>query len=207
LFIKSKAEAQGAKILEFAQVTAIERAPDRFLVTFKSNSQPVEAKMVINASGPWLNTVRPESCEWFGRVGWCKAFNLVVNKQLEAKYAFGLTTADGRALFVVPRGDKSAIGTWYVGFKGNPDNAHPSESEIKLLIDALNAALPSARLMLNDVSSIECGVLPMIRDSASGPQLYGTEQIVASQGYVEVLSTKYTTFLPQARRVLKSLEF
>jgi glycerol-3-phosphate dehydrogenase len=204
-FVRLTAEKGGATIYENSPVTAIERAPDRFLVSVNSNTGPIEAKVVVNTCGPWVNTVRPESNEWFGRVGWCKAFNIVVKRQLEARYAFGLTTPDNRALFVVPRGENSAIGTWYISFKGNPDQAKPTEFELKLLLDALNSALPSAELTIGDVSAVECGVLPMLRETDKGPELFGSEQIVSNDGYVEVLSTKYTTFLPQARKVLRTV--
>jgi hypothetical protein len=40
---------------------------------------------------------------------------------------------------------------------------------------------------------------------ARGPRLYGTEVIHHDRGYVDVLSTKYTTFRSQGTRVMRAL--
>jgi hypothetical protein len=60
---------------------------------------------------------------------------------------------------------------------------------------------------MSDIKSIERGILPMRRNTNQGPLLYGSEIIHRSScgRYIEVMSTKYTTFLSQGRRVCKLL--
>jgi hypothetical protein len=53
-----------------------------------------------------------------------------------------------------------------------------------------------------DIHAVEWGVLPTVGVGPSGPILQGEEQIYREGRYIEVVSTKWTTFLPQARAVL-----
>ena len=71
-------------------------------------------------------------------------------------------------------------------------------------LQSSNLAFPSARFQMEDVDSVELGVLPMRAVDANGPVLYGSARIKATDGMVEVLSTKYTTFRSQARAIMSA---
>jgi glycerol-3-phosphate dehydrogenase len=76
-----------------------------------------------------------------------------------------------------------------------------SEHEIAQFLHAFNASLPEAGITKHDIAHIDVGILPMDRTSPAGPQLIAHERIHECEGYIEVMSTKYTTFRSQGRRV------
>jgi len=135
---------------------------------------------------------------------WCKGFNLVIKRQLDPTHAIGIESPEGRLFFCTPRAHGTAIGTYYVPHPALSLGHAPSVSndEIDIFLKAFNAALPGAGIERSEVEAIDVGVLPMLRDSSSGPILQGREEIHSRHGYIEVLSTKYTTFRSQAEQVM-----
>jgi glycerol-3-phosphate dehydrogenase len=112
----------------------------------------------------------------------------------------------------VPRAHGTAIGTWYVPCEApSSDSTRKApavpESEIARFIESFRSAYPGVALSQSDIVSVDAGILPMKATSAAGPVLYGAEILHRSQGgrYVEVLSTKYTTFRSQGERVVNAL--
>ena len=159
-----------------------------------SNLFSVYSNTIVDTRGPWNPSHK----------NWCKAYNVVVKKVLDPKYAIAIESAKGRLYFAVPRGNECAIGTQYSYFEGDPAKAMVSEQEIEEFINDFSNALPNAKLTIADVARTECGVLP-----ANGPNdetLVGTAKIINQHGLVSVLSTKYTTFLTQAEKVLQILK-
>ena len=115
-------------------------------------------------------------------------------------HGVGVHSAEGRLYFTVPRGQGSALGTAYLPLGGDPDSAAVTEVELCGFIESFNRAFPQARVQRSEVLCTEQGVLPTTTPDPLS--LKGSAEIRSSGGYVEVLSTKYTTFLTQARRVL-----
>lgn len=204
----------GANLLHHTTVVGIESE--------ESNSSPISVILcsgerllthrVVNTLGPWLGTISlPQHIfKRALRPKWCIGFNLVISKQIHPSHAIAVEGSDGRLFFCVPRGSGSAIGTWYTPLRdelgcGEVLFKDPPKSEIERFVAAWRAALPETAFTLDDIESIDSGVLPMIRDSEKGPLLYGSEVVNMSydKRYLEVLSTKYTTFSSQGQRVLK----
>ena len=163
------------------------------------------ARAVVNTLGPWLSSVQLPHELVGTRPRWCKGFNITISRQLDPKHGIGAESRDGRLLFCVPRGVGTAIGTWYTALPNNSTEATASGDEIEKLIQAFNAALPGANVRSSEVIGVDVGVLPMLADSPRGPQLIAHERLHSQRGYIEVLSTKYTTFRSQARRVVRLL--
>ena len=190
----------GGQIREENPVARVEGRNKNFTV-HTANGEIFTARCVINTLGPWLGTVQVPNELAGARPRWCKGFNLVIKQQLDPTYGIGVQSSDGRLFFYVPRGTGTAIGTWYLP---HPDISLPpsvSEHEIAQFLHAFNASLPEAGITKHDIVHIDVGILPMERTSPSGPQLIAHERIHAREGYVEVMSTKYTTFRSQGRRV------
>lgn len=207
--IKDELIADGISIFEQSEVRKIVRVGTDFLVSGgKGNSSfKHSARSIVNATGPWLGTDfgEPSSSINF-KPKWCRGFNLVLSKSLESSYAIGLEGSLGRLYFIVPRANKSVVGTWYTPFDGKADEPHIEESEIAEFLKDLNPTLPNASITMNDIESVEVGVLPMESVNEQGPVLYGVEKILGHQGYIEVMSTKYTTFQSQARKVVNRVQ-
>jgi len=190
----------GGSIRERTPVQRIEGGNKSFTVHTASGER-FTAKCVVNTLGPWLGSVQiPERLAGF-RPRWCKGFNLVIKQQLDPTYGIGIQSADGRLFFCVPRGTGTAIGTWYLPHPDISVAPTVSEHEIAQFLHAFNASLPEAGITKHDIAHIDVGILPMDRTSPAGPQLIAHERIHECEGYIEVMSTKYTTFRSQGRTV------
>lgn len=200
----ASARAANATIIEERPVTKVIRhAPHDFSVIDKEGAE-YKTRHVITTLGPWLNAVNIPPSLIGTRPLWCKGFNLIIRRQLDPTYAIGIESPEGRLFFCTPRGSGTAIGTYYVAHPALSLGHAPSVSsdEIDIFLKAFNAVLPGAAINRSEVEGVDVGVLPMLRDSPSGPILQGREEIHSRDGYIEVLSTKYTTFRSQAEQVM-----
>ncbi|NLF24085.1 MAG: FAD-dependent oxidoreductase [Deltaproteobacteria bacterium] len=209
LRLQSDAASYGAKILEGCEVLKIKRQGEAFEVSLRQAQglTAMQARVLVDASGPWLGRIPVEPPFKRKRAprGWTKAFNIILNKQVDEVYAIGVSGGRGRLFFTTPREKVSVIGTFHHAFHDNPDNLTVSEQEISEALCAYQQAMPRVKLSLSDVSAVEAGVLPIKRDRPDMPVMYGVEQIHDYDGQIEVLSTKYTTFQVQARRVIEKI--
>jgi glycerol-3-phosphate dehydrogenase len=202
--------AAGAEVREHTRVRSVSKHENEFQIATESG-ETFTTTQVVSTLGPWLDSVPIPSHLKGLRPLWCKGFNITISRQIHPTHALGIQSADGRLFFCVPRGTGTSIGTWYVPLK-NPLGAidsHPlsvTEEELAHFIDSFNAVLPQEAITSTDISSVDVGVLPMKHDSRTGPCLYGSEILHATSGYVEVLSTKYTTFRSQGRAAVKALK-
>jgi glycerol-3-phosphate dehydrogenase len=192
--------ATGGRIVEQNPVERVEGRSKQFTV-HAASGETFAARSVINTLGPWLGTVQIPKELAGARPRWCKGFNLVIKQQLDPTYGIGVQSTDGRLFFYVPRGTGTAIGTWYLPHPDISVAPSVSEHEIAQFLHAFNASLPEAGITKHDIEHIDVGILPMERTSQSGPQLIAHERIHEREGYIEVMSTKYTTFRSQGRRV------
>jgi len=207
LALKDHITQNGGVIQENCPVAEIKRKSGGFHVVTSTGAH-LTGTQVINALGPWLDSIAVPDALRGNRPEWCKGFNLIVKRQIHPTHAIGIQSKDGRLFFCVPRGSHTAIGTWYTPARSIPDHhteATPSHDEIAAFIHSFNAAYPIMAISVADIEGIDCGFLPMKKLSPQGPVLYGSEILHAAHGYGEIMSTKYTTFRSQAQRSLEKV--
>jgi glycerol-3-phosphate dehydrogenase len=203
-YLRSEAEQGGVSVREKVRVGGVARVGESYVVTL-ADGEVIEARSVVSTLGPWVNCIeRPEGVSAVSSL-WCKGFNITVRRQIDPRYGIGVESNDGRLFFIVPRGSDSAIGTWYVPVEGPVDKPAATEEELTAFIDSFNQVAPQVGLSLGDVVSVDVGVLPMVRMSTQGPVVRGNGQILKSHRFVEVLSTKYTTFRSQGEGAITAL--
>src|SRR5450432_140501 len=113
---------------------------------------------------------------------------------------------DGRALFASPRGAQVLIGTTEVEHRGAPEDVLPTREEVSYLLRALAAAVPGARLGLEDVVTAFAGVRPLATGGGDAGAL-DRGYVVASDepGCLAMRGGKLTLALDGARRALRAL--
>jgi glycerol-3-phosphate dehydrogenase len=211
--------SRGITIREETPVKAISETGSGFEVITQTGEH-FQSRSVVNTLGPWIHSIEIPAHLQGQRPQWCLGFNLVISKQLHATHALGVQSPDGRLFFCVPReyatgsgtASGSAIGTWYVPCEPPSSEAQGKtplvpESEIARFIESFRSAYPGVNLSQSDIVSVDAGILPMKSLSAAGPVLYGAELLHRGRNarYVEVLSTKYTTFRSQGARVVHGI--
>ena len=187
---------------------------------FSRTEFPIRARMVINASGPWLNNLlahltRPPRIA----ADWVKGLNLIVRRPLFREYGIGLkgTPSTGkkegsRFFFFVPWQGQTLIGTAYTRPSGPAVQARMEESDLEGFLKEINTICPPAQLTREEVSFYHFGLLPVSEGQAlDNPHpdpdrhsvIYDHESRDGLKGLISVKSTKYTTAPQSAEKVLK----
>lgn len=195
------ASSAGAEILEQHEVTSIAESSGGFFTVETKEGGAFHSRIVINAAGPWVREIPISFAADLPKTRWCKGFNVVVKKQFDPSRGVGFESSDGRLFFVVPRGDGSVIGTGYLPVEDIRTPVEITGDEIDPFLRSFNLSAPQFPCAREDVIGIDAGYLPMRRETSKGPELFGSEILTANRGYIEVLSTKYTTYRSQAQKV------
>ena len=196
--LRRRLEALDVVITEGIPVTCVKLLPDDQYEVALESERTLQVRGVVNTLGPSIQEI---SIQGFVRptlfdLGWCRAFNLVFSKPLVEETALAVNTDGGRNYFITPRSSGSAIGTAYLPLAGA---SGVTEEECARFIHEVQTALPDLNLDVQDIEKIEWGVLPCRGGDPSA--LYGSEKILQVGRYVELISTKLTTFLSQGRRI------
>ena len=97
----------------------------------------VEATWIINATGPWADSICQNSSLQTGNpmVGGVRGSHIVLSKFAGAPQAAVYTEAvDGRPIFVIPWNEQVLVGTTEVPDGSDPGRAQPSADEIEYLL-------------------------------------------------------------------------
>lgn len=192
----------GGEARENSSVRKIKKEKSGYRVFLESKE--ITSKVVVNTAGAWINKFEFENIEpSFKNVLWTKAANILIPKKQDLKNAFGISSSEGRLYFVVPREDCISVGTFYYPLKCEDKSKELSDAELGDAIFGFNKTVPQLSFNKDEIIKIESGILPAESFSNGEVSLYGSEKIVDTDGYVEVLSTKYTTFREQGKKIVK----
>jgi glycerol-3-phosphate dehydrogenase len=187
----------------------------------------VQARTVVNATGPWSPTV-PQSGV---RLRLTKGIHLVVDAArlpgcekrgtgsevpvpLCSQLPEALVMSEHqRILFVIPWGDRVILGTTDTDYAGPLDDVTADAADVRYVLDVTNRAFPEARLTPDDVISTWAGLRPLIASKNGKPSdISRAHQIVQPHpGWLDVAGGKLTTYRLIAEqtidRVFKNLAF
>lgn len=106
---------------------------------------PVEAKLVVNAAGPWATHVAALAGA-DARIRPGKGVHITFERRI-GNYGMILEGRDGRTMFLVPHGSETIAGTTDDDFYGDPSHVdlEVTRDEVDYVIEACARALPQAR--------------------------------------------------------------
>ncbi|XUU60689.1 glycerol-3-phosphate dehydrogenase/oxidase [Erythrobacter sp. HA6-11] len=139
----------------------------------------IQASAVIDATGPLTGWSSAKT-----RVPLARAFGLVTKSLCEGhvlSFPVPPTYHDSDALvdrgeslqFAVPWRGKSILGTMHLPLDGPADKSSITQNEVDRYIDAVNRALPDAKLKRGDVYRVFWGVLPAASEGSPNPEKQG----------------------------------
>jgi glycerol-3-phosphate dehydrogenase len=198
----------GALVVNYTEVQGFDRAAGRIRAArlqdrLSGNTLTARAKVIVNAAGPWSDTVRRDGREL---LQFSKGAHVVVPRA-----RLGLTEAvtmlspvDGRVLFALPWDDLAYIGTTETPLLEPLDEVAAHADDIVYLLRSGNAMFPDARLQPDDVVATWAGVRPLVRPPrAADPGTVSREHvIVEAPGLVSVLGGKLTTYRRMAAQAV-----
>ena len=218
------AENAGACVANYVQATRLiteQGAVTGVEVTdrLEGGTFPVRGRVVINASGPWLEQAWQGGAagrEKFPLVG---AWNVIVPRRWFGGYGVALESTQAhrdadaliqrgkRNLFFVPWRSGTIIGTVYVPFEGDPANYQPSAASVRAFLEEVNTVYPPARLTAADISLLHVGVQPGPPERGAGsvePDKHSEVIDHAARGgprgLISIKGVKYTTGLEVGER-------
>jgi glycerol-3-phosphate dehydrogenase len=173
-----------------------------------------KGRLVINASGPWVDRVLRKSAARPRRLmGGTKGSHIIVGKFRDApRDAFYVEAAsDGRPFFIIPWNDQYLIGTTDIRYSGDPGVVRASTAEIRYLVDETNHVFPEANLQFADIHFAHAGVRPLPRRTR-GPESSITRRHIikrhrgALRGIISIIGGKLTTFRNLAEQTVDRVD-
>ncbi len=222
-FLKSAVRG-GAAVGNYLTVEGVLRRDGRvegvtIVDTLTGDRFDIQARIVVNAAGPWLPGLNERLGVGRLRVpisGFSTGAH-IVTRQVADTFALALPTRrrsssildrGGRHVFVIPWRGHSLIGTSDRPFTGELDDVGPTEADIVDLLSDVNEALPGLGLTRSDVLHAFAGLYPLTARDVR-PDVYqgtGDYQVIdhghvaGHDGVVSVLGAKYTTARRLAER-------
>ena len=152
----------GAEVLTHTRVTSLN------VLGVEFGGQFVEASVIINAAGPWIDQVlAPVNGPRL--IGGTKGSHIIVApfSGAPANAIYLEARSDGRPIFIIPWNKLYLIGTTDVRFEGDPDEVGCEDWEIDYLLSETNLALPGAKLTRQSILETYSGVRPLPYQSST----------------------------------------
>ena len=158
------AKKNGALILEDIKVIKVERNIKNWKI-YLNDGRTLKSKVLINASGPWVNEVAEDIIETSSKkkIRLVRGSHIIIKKLYEEEVAFTLQNDDKRIVFVLPYKEKfSLIGTTEVEVF-SPNNPQIDQNEIDYLISSVNNYFKK-EIKASDIIETYSGIRPLIED-------------------------------------------
>lgn len=175
--VMKKAVDNGATAINYTKVEnflydkngKVEGAEVRNLIT--GTVYPIYANTIVNATGPWVDTLRTIDGSKKGKtLQLTKGVHLVIDQSVfPLKQAVYFDTPDGRMVFAIPRDGKTYVGTTDTFYSDDP--VHPSMSieDRDYILGAIKFMFPSVSVTAENVESSWAGVRPLILEDGKDP--------------------------------------
>jgi glycerol-3-phosphate dehydrogenase len=166
----------------------------------------ISAHCVINAAGPWVDTIREMDGSKQGkRIHLTKGVHLVIDQErFPLKQAIYFDTPDKRMLFAIPRDGKTYIGTTDTTYIGDIVHPQMTTEDRDYIIRAANNMFPAIKLAPADIESSWAGLRPLIHEDGKSPsELSRKDEIfISPSGLISIAGGKLTGYRKMAERVV-----
>jgi glycerol-3-phosphate dehydrogenase len=183
------------------------------LNTISNETKYVQAKVVVNATGPWIDTFLKNYSKQtkVDNVRLVKGSHIVVKKLFNHSYSYVFQNSDGRIFFAVPwEKEFTFIGTTDVDFKGNLDNFSASEDEINYICKSANQYFRSD-ISSSDVCNHWSGVRALYHDGSIKAQKASRDYTIKidsqdnKSALINIFGGKLTTFRQLSEEVVNKV--
>ena len=203
---------RGALVKTRTKVTSARREGGIWHVTFegKGGSGSATARMLVNAAGPWVDTVMAETLGGSDahNVRLVKGSHIVTRKLYDHDRCYFFQNADGRPVFAIPyEGDYTLIGTTDLDYKGDPAEVKISEDETEYLLQAVSEYFETP-VTRSDLIWAYSGVRPLFDDGATASKEATRDYVLKIDGengaapLLNVFGGKLTTYRRLAQKAV-----
>ncbi len=215
-----RAQEKGAHIYPRTKCVEAFRHKGSWQITLKNNmTQKIvqtRAKVLINATGPWLTKTLQESLNLKPTkpLKLVKGSHIVLPKLYAHDKAYLLQHEDKRVVFVMPyQHQYTLIGTTDEDFIGNPKDVKIDAHEINYLCDIVNQYFKK-EISPQDIISSWSGVRPLIEETAKSNAAVNRRFYIELQNpgnnlapLINIYGGKLTTHRLLAEKVMNKIAF
>ncbi len=166
---------------------------------------PIEASVVVNAAGPWVDRIRNLGGDTKARIQLTKGIHLVISRgRLPVDDIVVATAEDRRMAFVVPHGDILWIGTTDTFYPKPEERPTITREDVDYLLRAINTNWPEAHIGYDDVRGAWAGVRPLVAQEGKSPSEISRRDEILTEpnGLISIGGGKLTTYRQMAERVV-----
>lgn len=164
------------------------------------------AKRIINATGPWVDSLRDKDKSLAGKkLRLTKGVHLVIDQsRFPLKQAVYFDTADGRMVFAIPRDGKTYVGTTDTYYGNDPIYPKMTEADREYILNAIRYMFPTVSIKAEDIESSWAGVRPLIYEEGKDPsEISRKDEIwVSNSGLITIAGGKLTGYRKMAETVV-----
>lgn len=167
---------RGADIMSRAKVVSVRREDGLWKVDVKEAAtgivKTVHARMLINASGPWVDNVLSNAAgkNQVHNVRLVQGSHIIVKKKFDDVRAYFFQNPDNRIIFAIPyETDFTLIGTTDRDYDGDPSQVKISDEETQYLCNAASEYFAEP-VTKDDIVWTYSAVRPLYDDGASKAQ-------------------------------------
>jgi glycerol-3-phosphate dehydrogenase len=209
------ARAAGAEIWTYSKVTGIDIRDGTIGSltcedTLTGQRTHFEPSVVVNAAGPWVDSVLDTTGERFPElIGGTKGSHIIVSPfdgaPRDALYVEA--ESDGRPFFILPWNGLFLIGTTDIRYDEDPAEVRASAAEVDYLLAETNRVFPYAGLSVDDVHYAYAGIRPLPQRSGGPESAITRKHIIRShrrvaRGLISIVGGKLTTYRNLAEQVV-----
>jgi glycerol-3-phosphate dehydrogenase len=209
--VAKKAAEMGANLLNYCKVIDFiyengkvtgALVEDRLL----SRTYQVKAKKIINAAGPWVDTLREKDGSKQGKtLHLTKGSHIVIDQsRFPLKQAVYFDTPDGRMVFAIPRDNKAYVGTTDTFYDQDPVAPRVTKEDRTYLLQAITYMFPDVDVTDHDIESSWAGVRPLIHEDGKAPsEISRKDEIwISDSGLITIAGGKLTGYRKMAQQVV-----
>jgi len=211
------AAAAGATISSYAAVTEIlfeEEVACGAIVegqlTGEVLSATVRAKVIVNAAGPWVDSIRKlEDAAAVPKLQLTKGIHLVFKRdRFPVNSSVVMTTPDKRSIFTCPREDYVYVGTTDTFYPDKDYWPKVEAQDIDYLIDVVNRSFDIHPLSHADIVSVWSGIRPLLGEEGKSPsEISRKDEILKGSGGVfSMAGGKLTAYRRMAQKLVDMCE-
>ncbi len=228
-FLQSAA-SKGAIVCNYAEVSGYDVSGNGVKCAYvrdklSGETFPVRAKVVLNAAGPWTDSLLENQPELGGSVPgvYSRDACFVVPRKFDHDISLAIMgqTRDpdavmsrpARHLFVVPWRNYSLVGTWHKIVAATPDAIGIDRDEVAEFIEEVHAAYPDLDLSTGEVKMCNWGLVPFGEEQKCAENLsYGKRSILIDharnsgpENMISLVGIRYTMGRGDARWAMESV--
>ena len=210
--VLKKAIEKGAVCLNYAKVKSFvyndgnDVAGAEVIDQITNRKITVHAKKVVNATGPWVDSIRAlDAMDNNKKLRLTKGVHIVIDQQFfPLQQAIYFDTPDKRMIFAIPREGKTYVGTTDTFFEGDIQHPVATREDVDYLLSAIHYMFPAIQVTEQHVESSWAGVRPLIFEEGKDPSEISRKDEVwqSNSGLFTIAGGKLTGYRKMAESIV-----